>query len=182
MNHTRRKGLYIVGILSKLFGSDKSNTQAPRCDPMTVYAPAEGTVIPLEEFPDEVFSQEILGPGCGILPTGKLVTAPFNGTVIQASDTLHAVGVASEDGLELLIHVGVDTVDMAGKGFQYHVKNGQKIRLGDPLITFDRQVIRDAGHSDAIAVVVTNGDDYSAVELQTTETVSRGAVILKVKE
>ncbi len=171
-----------MGIFSKLFGNDKGGAQAPQCDPLTVYAPAEGTVIPLEKFPDEVFSQEILGPGCGILPTGNLLTAPFNGTVIQATDTLHAIGVASDDGVELLIHVGVDTVDMAGKGFRYHVKDGQKICRGDPLISFDRQVIREAGHADAIAVVVTNGDDFSAVELQTTELVSSGTAILKVKK
>lgn len=169
-----------MGIFSKLFGNDKK--KAPQCEPMTVYAPAEGTVVPLSEFPDAVFSQEILGPGCGILPSGDLVCAPFNGTIIQAADTLHAVGIASDDGLEVLIHVGVDTVDMAGKGFRYHVKNGQRVYLGDPLIGFDRETIRTAGHSDAIAVVLTNGEDYAGMELQKTGPVSRGTVILKVKK
>lgn len=169
-----------MGIFSKLFG--KSAAAAPECEPMAVYAPAEGSVIPLAEFPDEVFSQGVLGAGCGILPTGSRVCAPFNGTVIQAADTLHAVGLASEDGVELLIHVGVDTVDMAGKGFTYHVKNGQKVHLGDPLITFNRETIRAAGHSDAIAVVVTNSDEYSAVELQTSGAAESGTLMLKVKK
>lgn len=177
-----KKGLNSVGIFSKLFGGIKDTAPAPKCEPLTVYAPAEGTVIPIAEFPDEVFSLGVLGPGCGILPTGKLVTAPFNGTVIQAADTLHAVGLASEDGLELLIHVGVDTVDMAGKGFKYFVKNGQKVRLGDPLIAFDRETIKAAGHSDAIAVVVTNGDDFSAVELLTAGTVSGGTPIVRANK
>lgn len=171
-----------MGILSVLFRHDKKSAAAAACEPMSVYAPAEGTVIPIEEFPDELFSQGVLGPGCGILPTGKLVTAPFNATVIQAADTLHAVGLLSEDGMELLIHIGVDTVDMGGKGFEYHVKEGQRVKLGDPLIGFDRQVIQAAGHPDAIAVVVTNGDDFSAVELLATGPVPSGMRILKAKK
>lgn len=167
-----------MGLLSKLF-KNESPAPAPHCEPLTVYAPAAGEVVPLERFPDDVFSQEILGPGCGILPSGKVVVAPFNGTVIQEVETRHAVGVASDDGVELLIHVGVDTVEMNGKGFRYHVKNGQRIRLGDPLIEFDRAVIREAGHSDAIAIVVTNSDEYASVELQTTGAVSSGTAILK---
>lgn len=178
---TIRKGLDIVGILSDLLRGGRSAAPAPKCEPLAVYAPADGTVVPITEFPDDVFSQEVLGPGCGILPTGTTVFAPFNGTVIQAADTLHAVGLASEDGLELLIHVGVDTVDMAGKGFQYHVKNGQKVRLGEPLIGFDREVIKAAGHSDAIAVVVTNSDDFSGVELRSPGEVKHGDWILKGK-
>lgn len=171
-----------MGIFSKLFGIGKDAAAAPKCEPMAVYAPAEGAVIPLAEFPDEVFSQGILGSGCGILPTGEQVCAPFNGTVIQAADTLHAVGLSSDDGVELLIHVGVDTVDMAGKGFRYHVKNGQRVRLGEPLIAFDREVIKAAGHSDAIAVVVTNSDEYTGVELQATGTVTQGTVIMKARK
>lgn len=171
-----------MGFFSKLFSGSKNAAPLPKCEPLTVYAPAEGTIIPIAEFPDEVFSQGILGPGCGILPTGNLVSAPFDGTVIQAADTLHAVGLVSNDGVEVLIHVGVDTVDMGGKGFRYHVKDGQKVRLGDPLIEFDRETIKAAGHSDAIAVVVTNGDDYSAVDLQAEGDTQRGALLLKVKK
>lgn len=171
-----------MGFLSDFLKGGKPAAAAPKCEPLAVYAPADGELVPIAEFPDDVFSQEVLGPGCGILPTGKTVFAPFNGTVIQATDTLHAVGLASEDGLELLIHVGVDTVDMAGKGFKYHVKNGQKVHLGDPLIEFDSGIIQAAGHSDAIAVVVTNSDDFSGVELQTLGKIGHGELILKGKE
>ena len=169
-----------MGIFSKLFG--KNTAAVPKCEPMTVYSPAEGTVIPLAEFPDAVFSQGVLGQCCGILPIGQQICAPFHGTVIQTSDTLHAVGLVSDDGVELLIHVGVDTVDMAGKGFEYHVKEGQKVHLGDPLITFNRETIQAAGHSDAIAVIVTNSDEYAGVELQRTGPVTQRTEVLKVSK
>lgn len=171
-----------MGFFDNLFGKSKHSAPAPACDPMTVYAPAEGEVIPLDQFPDEMFSQEVLGPGCGILPSGKLVTAPFNGTVTQVVDTLHAVGLLSSDGVEVLIHVGVDTVEMGGKGFKYHIKKDQRIHLGDPLITFDRKVIKEAGHSDAIAVVVTNSDEYSVVDLKAEGSIAPGGLMLKVQK
>lgn len=167
-----------MGFFSKF---KKQETAKPVCDPMTVYAPAEGTVIPLPEFPDPLFSQEALGPGCGIQPSGDVVVAPFNGTVTQVIDTLHAVGVTSDSGVELLIHIGVDTVAMNGQGFRASVKTGQKITMGQPLIYFDSKAIKAAGHPDAIAVVVTNGDEYQAVELAATGEVAPGAPLLKLK-
>lgn len=168
-----------MGFLDKIFEKGKA---APVCEPLTVYAPAEGTVIPLEQFPDELFSQEVLGPGCGILPTGDQVNAPFNGTVTQDTSTMHAIGVTSGDGVEVLIHVGVDTVAMNGQGFRCLVKKGQKIRRGDPLLCFDRDAIKAAGHPDAIAVVVTNSDEFSAVELAANGGAAAGGQILKLKK
>lgn len=168
-----------MGFLDKIFSKGKT---APDCEPLTIYAPAEGTVIPLEQFPDELFRQEVLGPGCGILPTGEQVTAPFHGTVTQDTDTMHAIGVTSGDGMEVLIHVGVDTVAMNGQGFRCLVKQGQSIKLGDPLIRFDRDAIKAAGHPDAIAVVVTNSDEFSAVELIAGGNAASGTPILKVKK
>lgn len=169
-----------MGFLDKLF--EKGKNSAPVCEPLTVYAPAEGDVIALEQFPDELFSQEVLGPGCGILPSGDKVVAPFNGTVSQLSDTLHAIGVTSSDGVEVLIHIGVDTVEMAGQGFRAFVKNGQKINRGDKLISFDRQAIKAAGHPDAIAVIVTNSDEFSSVALKASGSVAAGDVVLKVEK
>lgn len=170
-----------MGFFTKLLHHEKRGVPTIKCEPMSVYAPAEGNAIPLAEFPDELFSQEVLGPGCGILPTGNLVTAPFHGTVIQTTDTMHAIGVSSDDGIELLIHVGVDTVEMDGKGFRYLVKNGQRICAGDPLIEFDRAAIQAAGHSDAIAVVVTNSDAFSAVELMASGNIEISTLLLKVQ-
>lgn len=165
-----------MGFLDKLLGKEK---EAPVCDPLTVYAPADGEVTALDQYPDELFSQEVLGPGCGILPSGDKVVAPFNGTVTQLTDTRHAVGVTSSDGIELLIHVGVDTVEMGGKGFVSLVKEGQKVSRGDALLRFDRNAIREAGHPDAIAVIVTNSDEFSAVTLEAEGPVEAGAIVLK---
>lgn len=171
-----------MGLFDKLLGRDAAKGPAPVCEPMTVYAPADGTVIPLEQFPDEMFSQKVLGPGCGIQPSGDKVVAPFNGEVSQVVDTMHAIGVMSSDGLEVLIHVGVDTVEMNGKGFRTLVKEGQEISRGCPLISFDRKAIEAAGHADAIAVVVTNGDEFSEVELAMSGDAAAGDAILRVKK
>lgn len=175
-----------MGLFDKIFkksGTDNAKKAAvPECAPLSVYTPADGKVIPLSEFPDEMFSEEVLGPGCGILPTGNLVSAPFNGTVTQVTDTLHAVGLTSNDGVEVLIHIGVDTVAMNGKGFKSHVKNDQKIYRGDPLITFDRDAIKAAGHPDAIAVVVTNGDEYTGLDLKKTGDSVTGELMIQVKK
>ncbi len=108
------------------------------CQPGIVYAPVSGTVIPSEEIPDATFAAGVLGRGIGINPAEGLVVAPFDGEISFVTDTKHAVGVTSSDGMELLIHVGVDTVAMAGDGFTCFVQMGQKVKIGEKLITFDR--------------------------------------------
>ena len=90
--------------------------------------------------------------------------APFDGEITSVVDTGHAVGLTSSDGVELLIHVGVDTVKMQGDGFQVFVTEGQKVKTGEKLLKFDRDKIRKAGYSDTTAVLVTNSDDYSSVK------------------
>ena len=166
-----------MGFLDKLW--DKAKSEAPAVKDGKVLAPVEGDVIALEEFPDAVFSQGVLGPGCGILPAGDTVVSPFDGTVTQLTDTMHAIGVTSVGGVEILIHVGVDTVEMGGNGFRCLVKQGQKLHTGDPLIQFDRAAIQAAGHSDAVAIIVTNSDEFSSVELKGTGTSAAGTLILE---
>ncbi len=177
-----------MGFLDKLFEKGRSNPTPssappkPKCEALTVYAPLDGQAVPLEKFPDEIFSQGVLGPGCGILPAGNKVFAPFNGTVTQAVDTRHAIGVTSEDGVEVLIHVGVDTVEMAGQGFQSPVKMGQKINRGDLLLSFDRAAIKSAGHSDAVAVVVTNADEFSGLTQVGNGEVRSGDILMRAEK
>lgn len=154
-----------MGLFSKLFAKE----EAPKVETVKggIYAPITGNYIPLEEIPDEVFSQGILGPGCGIEPEEALVTAPCNGTISTVAETKHAVGITTEGGAELLIHVGMDTVDMNGSGFTVKVREGQKVVCGQPLLTFDFAKIMAAGHPATTAFVVTNADDVGEVIFET---------------
>ena len=145
-----------MGFFDKLFGGKSADTKFSG-EKMTVKAPIDGTILPLEQLPDETFATAILGPGCGIEPTGDTVYAPFDGTVTQIATTLHAVGITSNDGIELLIHVGMDTVDMKGQGFTVLVKENQKVTAGTPLLKVDLDAIRAAGHPTATAIIVTDG-------------------------
>ncbi len=149
--------VYIMGFFDKLFGGKAASETKFSGQKMTVMLPIDGKVIPLEQLPDETFASAILGPGCGIEPTGDTVYAPFDGTVTQIATTLHAVGITSNDGIELLIHVGMDTVDMKGQGFTVLVKENQKVTAGTPLLKVDLDAIRAAGHPTATAIIVTDG-------------------------
>ncbi len=131
-----------------------------------VYAPVSGNVIPSEEIPDATFAAGVLGRGVGIQPTEGVVVAPFNGVISFVTDTKHAVGVSSPDGMELLIHVGVDTVAMAGDGFECFVRIGQEVKAGETLITFDREKIQQAGHPDCVAVLLSNSANYPDFSVQ----------------
>lgn len=129
----------------------------------TVTQPVSGKIIPASEIADPMFAAETMGPSIGIVPDGEIVYAPFDGEVMMVFPTKHAVGLASKDGVEVLIHVGIDTVQMDGKGFESFVEQGQKITKGDKLLTFDRDEIKKAGYSDTVIVVLTNGNDLPDV-------------------
>ena len=130
----------------------------------TVLSPVKGTVIPASEIPDPVFAGEAMGKSVGIIPTEGTVYAPFDGTVMMLFPTKHAIGLQSKDGLEVLIHVGVDTVQMNGEGFEAFVKQDDVIHAGDKLITFDRAKIKDANHPDTVIVVLTNSANFEKIE------------------
>lgn len=147
-----------------------------------VYAPVSGRVVAMEDIPDTTFSQGILGWTMGIEPSDGVVRAPFDGTVVQAADTGHAVGLVSADGMELLIHVGVDTVDMGGTGFDIKVKEGDGVKAGQLLMTFDRKAIADAGHPDVAVVIVLNPDDYTSIERTAEGTVASGTKIIQASK
>lgn len=134
-----------------------------RCTAGTVRQPVKGQVIPLEEIPDETFSAGILGQGVGIIPEEEIAVAPFDGIVTTVTDTHHAVGLEG-NGMEVLIHVGIDTVKMNGEGFVCHVSEGDVVKAGQKLISFDREKIRAAGLPAVTAVILTNSDDLEQVE------------------
>ncbi len=134
-----------------------------RCAAGSVLQPVKGTVIPRESIPDDTFASGVLGDGVGIQPAAGLVVAPFDGTISSVADSQHAVGIES-NGMEMLIHVGVDTVNMKGDGFTCLVKEGDAVKAGQPLIRFSIDKIKAAGYSDTVAVLLTNSDDLENVE------------------
>lgn len=172
-----------MGFLKNLFGDARKETDSNNVETEknTVYAPLRGNVIPLKEIGDGVFSEGVLGQGCGIEPDSETVTAPFNGTITQVADTKHAVGLESTDGVEVLIHVGMDTVSMNGKGFTVYVKTGDKIQCGQKLMSFSKKAIAEAGFKDTAAVIITNTDDYSSVELLKTGAVTANEKLIQIK-
>lgn len=143
-----------------------------------IYAPVSGKVICREDIPDETFASGIMGEGVGIKPEEEIIVAPFDGEITSVVDTGHAVGLTSSDGVELLIHVGVDTVKMQGDGFQVFVTEGQKVKTGEKLLKFDRDKIRKAGYSDTTVVLVTNSDDYSSVKTVAENVKQKDTVII----
>ncbi len=149
-------------------GAEKPSNEVPtasviRCAAGTVLQPVKGKVIAREAIPDDTFASGVLGDGVGIEPSDELVVAPFDGTISSVAESQHAVGVES-NGMEMLIHVGVDTVNMQGDGFTCLVKEGDEVKAGQPLIRFSREKIKAAGYSDTVAVLLTNSDDLEGVE------------------
>ena len=145
-----------------------------------IAAPVAGTVIPLSEVPDAVFAKGIVGRGVGIDPTGNTITSPGAGKIIVAQDTGHAVGIKLDSGIELLIHVGIDTVNLAGKGFTVHIARGDRVKAGDPLVTFNRATIEAAGYSMITPVLVTNPKKFTSIEQATSGQVREGEAIITV--
>lgn len=143
-------------------------------------APVSGKLVDLENIPDETFAAGVLGQGVGIEPSAGVVTAPFTGTVTTVADSRHAIGLASPDGMELLIHVGVNTVDMNGKGFAVKVKEGDTITIGQELMTFDRKAIAEAGHPDIVVVLLTNSEDYENLTITPAGPVNVGTEIIRI--
>ena len=150
--------------------------------PVVLGADAKGTVVPMEQIPDEVFAQGILGKCCGIEPAEGKVYAPVDGEITQAPDSGHALGVLSTQGIEVLIHVGVDTVEMKGDGFSPKVKMGDKVKKGDLLLEMDLAKIAAAGHPAVVITVITNTDDYAGVDVVASGTVEPGADLIKVSK
>ncbi|ETA79741.1 PTS sugar transporter subunit IIA [Youngiibacter fragilis] len=174
-----------MGFFDKLRGNN-NKTKINKLDPVkleknTVYAPVAGELISLADFPDETFSEGILGQGCGIRPSEELVKAPFDGEVVALLKSYHALGLRSNNGIELLIHVGVDTVTMEGRGFTPFVKIGDKIAMGQDLLRFSMSEIHAAGFDASVAVVVTNSDAFKTIEAKESSMVGFGEPILKLE-
>lgn len=151
-----------------------------RAAAVEVLAPLAGRVVPLSEVPDPVFAGGVMGPGAAIEPTGDTVFSPGAGVIAAAQPTGHAFGIVLDGGVELLIHVGIDTVNLKGEGFDVKVKNGDRVEVGTPLVTFDRAVIQKAGYPLITPVIVLNADDFGDVSPVLEGDVAVGASLITV--
>ena len=150
--------------------------------PVVLAADAAGAFVKMEDIPDEVFAQGILGQCCGIDPTEGKVYAPIDGEITQAPDSGHALGIQGIGDVEVLIHVGVDTVEMKGDGFSPKVKEGDKVKKGDLLLEMDLDKIAAAAHPAVVITVVTNTDDFKDVEVVASGAVEPGADLIKISK
>ena len=146
----------------------------------TIYAPLAGNVIALEQIPDDTFASGVLGNGVGIEPAAGEVFAPFDGTIATVSDTKHAIGLIGPEEMEMLIHVGVDTVKMQGEGFEVFVSEGDTVKAGQRLMTFSIDKIKESGYSTTTAVLLNNSDDFGNFKVIKTGPVKASEPIITI--
>lgn len=155
-------------MLKKLFGKKEVVKE------VAVMAPLTGTVRQLKEVPDPVFAEKMMGEGIAIEPSDGIVVAPFDGEIIQLFPTKHAIGIKSESGLEILIHVGLETVALDGEGFEAFIKQGDQVKMGDKLVAFEMDVIKEKASSTITPIIMTNGDEIASFDMTTDSTVVAG--------
>lgn len=146
-----------------------------------ILSPIQGKLYPLSDAKDEAFTSETLGKGALIQPSNGKVYAPFDGTIVTLFPTKHAIGIVSDDGIEMLIHFGIDTVNLNGQHFTAFIEQGMKVKQGDLLLEADIEKIKAAGYETQVPVIITNSFNYQNIELSSKEDVSYQDVILKVK-
>lgn len=145
-----------------------------------IFSPVAGEVKPLSAVNDPAFSQEIMGKGVAIEPTEGRIVSPVNGTVFSVSKSGHAIGLVSDTGTEMLIHIGIDTVKLKGKHFTPHAKAGETVKVGDLLMEFDLKAVRDAGYETITPVIVTNINDYNDLQSGTQPNTRSGELLYKL--
>lgn len=156
---------------------DKNESEVPD---NTILSPLSGKAVALESVPDATFAQGILGQGAAIEPTEGKVIAPTDGTVSTIFDTHHAVGLTLDNGAELLIHIGINTVELNGEGFTAHVSEGDRVTRGQTLITFDKEFIASKGYDTVTPVIVSNSDDYAEIKRLADGNINAGDVLLEL--
>lgn len=150
--------------------------------PVTITSPLAGEVKELNQATDPVFAQGLMGRGVVIVPSQGELVSPVNGRVTVFFPTKHAIGILSDEGVEILMHIGMDTVNLEGKGFEGYVSQGDKVKVGDKLISFDIDMIKKAGYVTETPVIITNSDSYQVEELeQLPRAVERGSQLMNVK-
>lgn len=155
-------------MLGKLFKKKEEVTD------ITLVAPINGEVIALEDVPDPVFSEKMMGDGLAIRPTTGEVVSPVTGKIIQVFPTKHAIGILADNGAEILIHIGLETVNLKGEGFTAYVEEGNKVKQGDVLVRFDMDIVQKKAKSMVTPVIITNTDNMSRIEGKDVQRVIAG--------
>ena len=167
---------YFFGIpkdkLSMVMGDDSASDSAVTETPVKVNkakqsiidSPITGKIIPLSEVNDQTFASELMGKGAAIIPTVGQAVAPADGEVVSLFRTKHAIGLLTNTGAEILIHIGIDTVKLDGQYFTAHVQTGSKVKKGDVLVSFDIDAITQAGYEITTPIIITNSDDYDDIQ------------------
>lgn len=163
-----------MGFLDKLFGGKKN--AAPKI--VNIYAPLSGEIVNIEDVPDVVFSEKIVGDGIAVRPNGDEIVAPVNGTIGKIFETNHAFSIESDDGIELFVHFGIDTVELKGEGFTRVAAEGQKVKAGDPVIKFDLSLLEAKAKSILTPVVISNMDEISNLQKHTGEVIKGESIVL----
>lgn len=163
-------------MFNKLFGKKEVKKEE------TLIAPLTGKIVNIEEVPDPTFAQKMMGDGIAIEPTEGVVVSPVDGEIVQFFHTKHAIGIQSEAGAEILIHVGLETVSMNGEGFEGHVNVGDKVKAGDKLLSFDLELIKEKAASTVTPIVITNGDAIESLDKRAASEATKGETsLLQVK-
>ena len=147
---------------------------------ISLKAVEDGRTIPMDEVNDQTFAQELLGPGIAIVPSNGTVVSPINGTIATVMDTKHAVCIQGEDGLELIVHAGLDTVELNGKYYQTYKEIGDQVKAGDVLLEFDLEEITKAGYDVTTPIVITNLGDYKITKCLTGQQVKAGKEVIQL--
>lgn len=133
--------------------------------PDSLYAPISGVLVELSEISDDSISSGLYGRGYGVVPVGNVIYAPANGRIAATTVTNHSIGLRTDTGIEVIIHVGIDTVKMEGKGFTRLVESEQEVKAGQPILVFDPEAVKAAGYDDVVTIMVTNPDLLDRVKL-----------------
>lgn len=162
-----------MGLFSKLFGDKTETTGA-----IEIVAPLSGEIVNIEDVPDVVFAEKIVGDGIAIKPAGNKMVAPVDGTIGKIFETNHAFSIESDNGIELFVHFGIDTVELKGEGFKRIAEEGQKVKKGDVVIEFDLPLLEEKAKSTLTPVVISNMDEIKElIKLTGSVTVGETPVI-----
>lgn len=167
-------------LLNKIFGSKKQETQKEKNKEEKIYSPVSGEVIPLSSVSDETFAEGMIGSGTAVIPSADEVYSPVEGEVTAIFPTMHAIGIKSHTGTELLLHLGIDTVMLEGKYYKAYVKNGDKVQKGDLLISYDRKAIREAGYDPVLMLIVTEFENSKKLEIVHDGEIKKGEEIISI--